>query len=66
MTALELIDRRLRIWDARLARAEGKYHTKSTKFDEKQRIAAMHECRLCQQMVLELQSIREEIAHEGA
>lgn len=61
METLEIIDRRIRYWQARLAKAKGKYHSDSQNIDEKSRVSAMHECRRCQTVITELESLREEI-----
>lgn len=61
MNTQEIIERRLRYWQARLAKADGKYHSDSQNIDEKSRIAAMHECRRCQTVLTELESLLEEV-----
>lgn len=62
---LDIIDRRIRIWEAKLARAEGKWHSRSENMSEINRMSALHECRRCQTVLIELRSIREEVVKNG-
>ena len=57
----EIIDCRIRIWQAKLARAEGKWRSRSENMSEINRMSALQECRRCQTVLIELRSIREEV-----
>lgn len=61
----EIIDRRIKFWRIKLARAEGVYHSHSQNVDESRRVSAMQECRRCQTVLTELESIREEFVKGG-
>lgn len=65
MEVLSVIDRRIKFWKIKLARAEGRYHSRSDHMDEKSRAAALQDCRRCQAVITELESIREEISKGG-
>lgn len=64
MNASDIIDRRIRIWEIKLAKAEGKFRSDSENMREQQRLSAANECRRCQTVLIELRSIREEITEE--
>jgi hypothetical protein len=66
MEVLSVIERRLRYWEIKLARAEGRYHSKSERMDEKSRAAALQDCRRCQAVIGELRSLRDEVVKHGA
>ena len=61
MTALEIIDRQIKLWTDKLHRAEGKYHTGSVNMDERARTAAFYQCQRCQTVLTVLEGIRDEI-----
>ena len=60
-TALEIIERRIRFWEAKLHRAEGKYHSDSINLNEQSRIAAMHDCKRCETVLIVLHGLIDEI-----
>lgn len=61
MTALEIIDSRIRLWEDKLRRAEGKYHSGSVNMDERTRTAAYYQCQRCQTVLTVLEGIRDEL-----
>lgn len=61
----EIIDRHIKFWRIKLARAEGRYHSHSEHMDEKSRAAALQDCRRCQAVITELESVREEFVKGG-
>ena len=65
MNITELIERRLRIWEAKLAKAEGRYNSDATGITDADRRGYRAECRRCQTVVTELRGLREECAAGG-
>lgn len=65
MNITELIERRLRIWEAKLARAEGRYHSDAPGITDADRRGYRAECRRCQTVITELRGLREECMAGG-
>lgn len=63
-TAREIIAKRLDFWRAKLARAEGKYHSDSININERDRVGALHECHRCSAVVIELEGLAQMIGEE--
>ena len=65
MTITARIARRLRIGEAKLARAGGRYHSDAPGITDADRRGYRAECRRCQTVVTELRGLREECAAGG-
>lgn len=65
MNITELIERRLRIWEAKLAKAEGRFYSNAPGITDADRRGYRAECRRCQTVITELRGLREECMTGG-